>query len=235
MLIRAPTLVAVLGLLSPAMTTAQAQDYGEWRALSSDEEKARIAGVRLSSVAPAVIEADFDGNGTKDKVSIAIRKADGARGVIALIGKRLQVVEIEKATDALGLADPTSHDTICGKALRELHEEACNDYPARVTLKYCNGYHPARVTLKHPGFLRIGMRRRMFDLVVWDPNKRRFVVPSWIGPSKLLLTTGVFCVDSRRVDPAIAAPTVRPPLHRAERRADLGPAAPRRSGRGLGR
>src|SRR5215217_4752638 len=153
MLIRSSILVAGLGLLGPSMPTAQAQDYGEWRALTSDEEKARIAAVRPGSVAPAVVEADFDGDGTKDKVLIAIRKADGARRVIAVMGNRVHVIEPlgVDAPDGLGLADSGSDDTICGNAFQQLHKEACDDYPAHMHFRYCNGDRAAHVS-ETPGF-----------------------------------------------------------------------------------
>jgi len=245
MLIRSSILVAGLGLLGPSMPTAQAQDYGEWRALTSDEEKARIAAVRPGSVAPAVVEADFDGDGTKDKVLIAIRKADGARRVIAVMGNRVNVIEPKgvDAPDGLGLADSGSDDTICGNAFQQLHKEACDDYPAHMNFRYCDGPHAAHVTLKRPGFLWIGgrgfnlqgfleMRSRVYALYVWDRKKGRFLSPSWISSAtKMFLTTGSFCVASRRIDRAIATPV----FEDAKPQADLGRSAPRRSGRGFDR
>jgi hypothetical protein len=64
------------------------------------------------------------------------------------------------------------------------------------------------------------------NLFVWDSRKRHFVQPSWINPAKLGWSTGVFCVDSRRIDPAVAAATTTPARRDAKRRADLVHAAP---------
>jgi hypothetical protein len=140
-------------------SAALAQNLGNWRALTAEEEKARIADVSPESIDPATIEADFDGDGRKDKALIAINQSDGVRGLIAVINGRIHVISPDgvEASDGLGLAESGSWDTVCGNAFREFHD--CRDYPSRVTLK-------------NPGILRISDGRT--TLYFWSRKTRSF-------------------------------------------------------------
>ncbi|HZH51445.1 MAG TPA: hypothetical protein VEZ16_06130 [Microvirga sp.] len=150
-----------LCLLS-ASSGAWAQDLGEWRALTEEEENARTEDVESDSIDPAMIEADFDGDKIEDGALIAIRKSDGARGLIVVMKDRVHVIDTEHIgpKDGLGLAPPGSWDTVCGNAFREFHREACN-----------SGY-PARIKLKTPGILLIGNGSTVLHF--WNPRTKRF-------------------------------------------------------------
>ncbi|MBJ6128038.1 hypothetical protein [Microvirga splendida] len=150
--------IAALGMNGSA---ALAQNLGNWRALTAEEEKVRIADISPGSVDPSTIEADFDGNGRKDKALIAINKFDGARGLIVLVHGRVHVISPDgvEASDGLGLAERGSWDTVCGNAFREFHD--CTDYPSRVMLK-------------NPGILWIGNGRT--SLYFWSRKTKSFDV-----------------------------------------------------------
>ena len=151
-----------------ACSAAHAQDFGEWRALTAEEEQARIADVPSDSIDPAMIEGDFDGDGTKDKAMIAIRRSDQVRGLIVSLKGRIHVVEAEnvEANDGLGLAEPGRWDTVCGNAFREFHQTECRA-----------GY-PAQVRLRNPGFLHIGQGHTV--LYFWNPRKKLFDAASMV-------------------------------------------------------
>ncbi|WP_230531691.1 hypothetical protein [Microvirga roseola] len=155
-------LTVSIALFVPALSAAHAQDLGGWRALTAEEEKARIAGVPSDSVDPAMVEADFDGDGTTDKGLIAVRQSDGARGLIAVLKGKVHVIDPDgiEPSDGLGLAEPGTWETVCGNAFREFHQAACEE-----------GY-PARVTLKKPGILWIGNGQTV--LYFWNEKAGRF-------------------------------------------------------------
>lgn len=155
------TILAVLGLgLTWSIAAgASAQDLGSWRPLTAEEEKSRIGDTPAGSIDPAMIEADFDGDGRKDKALIAVRKSNGSRGLIAVLNGRVHVIDPDsiEPSDSLRVAKPGRWNTICGNAFREFHE--------------CAGY-PGRVTLKNPGILAISDGRTV--LYVWDRKAKRF-------------------------------------------------------------
>lgn len=149
---------------SPAL----AQDYGEWRALTEEEDKARIGDTVAESIDPSTIEADFDGDGRTDTALIAVRKADGTRDLIVDLGRSVHVLirseERGMSVDpeaGLGLAKPRRWDTICGKALRKLQGGLCE-----------SERYPASVTLKLPGILYI--ENGLTQLYYWDRKKKAF-------------------------------------------------------------
>lgn len=142
---------------------ALSQDVGPWRALTAEEERARIGDTPAQSIDPSMIEGDFDGDGTKDKALIAIRKSDGVFGLIAILKSRIHVLDTDlvEPSDGLGYAKPGTWKTICGIANRASDDESCKEYPSRVTLK-------------NPGILWIGNGRTL--LYFWDKKTRRFDV-----------------------------------------------------------
>jgi hypothetical protein len=148
-----------LGLSWPFPSGAQAQDLGEWRALTPKEEKDRIGKTPRSEADPSMIEADFDGDGKKDKALIAIRISDGARGLIAVMNGHIHPINPDgvEPSDGLRFAKPDRWDTVCGHAYREFHD--CTDYPSHVTLK-------------NPGILWISVGRTV--LYFWDRKTKRF-------------------------------------------------------------
>lgn len=157
---------------SPAQAQAQAQtqtqDHGGWRALTTEEEKARVGDTPAESVDPAMIEADFDGDGRKDKALIAVRKADGMHNLIVDLGTQVQALiqsdQRGMSVDpqaGLGLAKPGRWETICGNALRKLQGGLCEAER-----------YPAAVTLKRPGILYI--ENGLTQLYYWDPRRKAF-------------------------------------------------------------
>ncbi len=151
-----------LGLLGTACSAALSQNLGEWRTLTAKEERARLGETPISEADPSTIEADFDGDGRKDRALIAVRRSDGARGLVVAMKGRVRVIEPEgvEPQDGLRLAEPGSWDTICGNAFREFHQEPCDE-----------GY-PARVDLRNPGILRISNGATI--LYFWDRTTGRF-------------------------------------------------------------
>lgn len=152
-----------IGLMWLLIPSAQAQDFGPWRPLTTEEEQARIENVPVEDADPSMIEGDFDGDGIQDKALIAIRKADGARDLIALI-KTNKVYPLMVGTvdshDGLRLAESGLWDTICGNAFREFHQKMC-----------ANGY-PRQINLKNPGILVVSDGQT--SLFFWQPQKKRF-------------------------------------------------------------
>ncbi|KAB0267990.1 hypothetical protein [Microvirga brassicacearum] len=122
-----------------------------------------------------MIEADFDGNGIKDRAQIAIRKSDQARGVIVTTKGRVHLLLILSEGDeiradhsdlkdnGLGFAKPGRWDTVCGNAFREFQEESCEDYPKSVRLR-------------NPGILVVSNTYAL--LYFWDRKKEKFDVVS---------------------------------------------------------
>ncbi|MFC4175313.1 hypothetical protein ACFOYU_25140 [Microvirga sp. GCM10011540] len=156
-----------IGLLA-ACTPALSQELGEWRALTAEEEKSHKGDVPADSADPLSVEADFDGDGRKDKALIAARRADGIRDLIVRMGDRIHVlVRSEEggasvgAEDGLGLAEPGRWETICGNAFRDLQGGLCE-----------SEQYPEAVTLKHPGLLHISPGEAM--LYFWNRKKKTF-------------------------------------------------------------
>ncbi|WP_201862558.1 hypothetical protein [Microvirga soli] len=151
-----------IGALGMDGSAALAQNLGNWRALTAEEEKARIANVSPESVDPAMIEADFDGDGRKDKALIAVRKSDGVFGLIAILKGRIHVLDTDlvEASDGLRYAEPRTWDTICGMPA-SANDASCDEYPSRVILK-------------NPGILWIGNGRT--SLYFWSRKTKSFDV-----------------------------------------------------------
>ena len=156
--------LAVLMMCLPALlpSAALSQDFGPWRALTAEEERARSGDTLSESADPSLIEGDFNGDGKSDKVLIAIRKADGARQLIAVTRNPNNPVELGAAEpdDGLRLAEPGPWDTICGNAFREFHADLC-----------ASGY-PRQIRLKNPGVLLVGSGQT--SLFYWEAKKKRF-------------------------------------------------------------
>jgi hypothetical protein len=156
-----------IGLLA-APSGARARDFGEWRALTAEEENARIGDTPAGSVDPSTIEADFNGDGRTDRALIAVRKSDGVRDLIVDTGDRIHVLvrsepgrESVEPEDGLGPAKPGRWETICGNAFRELQGGLCE------TENY-----PRTVTLKNPGILHVSPGQAI--LYYWDRRKKAF-------------------------------------------------------------
>ena len=151
--------VVSAGLSSLPVSSTLSQDFGFWRALTTEEEKARIGDASANSIDPTMIEADFDGDGRKDKALIAIRKIDGARGLIAVLNGRVHVISPDgmEPSDGLGLAKRGISNTDCVSPIREFHDFT---------------HYPSRVMLKNPGILWIGNGRT--SLHFWDRKKKQF-------------------------------------------------------------
>jgi hypothetical protein len=151
--------IAALGMNG---SVAVAQNLGNWRALTADEEKARIGDTPAASVDPSIVEADFDGDGRKDKALIAVRKSDGIFGLIAILRGRIHVLDTDlvEASDGLRYAESGTWDTICGMPDRA-NDASCDEYPSRVTLK-------------NPGILWIGNGRT--SLYFWSRKTKNFDV-----------------------------------------------------------
>jgi hypothetical protein len=165
---RAGRVLWSLALAGALTAPAAAQDIGRWRALTAGEEKARIGDIPAESVDPSMIEADFDGDGRKDRALIAVRRADQVRDLIADMGDRIHVLvrSEEKSAgvgpeDGLGLAKPGRWETVCGNAFRDLQGGLCGSE------KY-----PRAVTLKNPGLLHISPGEAI--LYFWDRKKKTF-------------------------------------------------------------
>jgi hypothetical protein len=157
-----------IGLSSLWLSGAQAQDLGEWRLLTAEEEKARIGDSPSNSIDPAMIKADFNGDGRIDTALIAVRKSDQSRDLIVKMDDRIHVLVRSEvsgvsigAEDGLGLAKPGHWDTICGNAFRELQGELCESE------KY-----PKAVILRNPGLLRISSGEAV--LYFWNGKKKAF-------------------------------------------------------------
>ncbi len=153
--------VLMLGLPALLPAAALSQDFGPWRALTAEEERARSGDTLSATADPSLIEGDFNGDGTGDKVLIAIRKADGARHLIAVTQNPNHPVERGTAEpdDGLRLAEPGPWDTICGNAFREFHADLC-----------ASGY-PKQIRLKNPGVLLVGSGQT--SLFYWEAKKKR--------------------------------------------------------------
>ncbi|MBM1171128.1 hypothetical protein [Microvirga arabica] len=151
-----------IGILVAAPPAAIAQALGEWRALTAEEEQARIGDTPSGETDPSMIEADFDGDGRQDRALVAVRRSNGARGLVVATRGKVQVIKPEdvEPQDGLRLAAPGPWDTVCGNAFRAFHQGTCND-----------GY-PSRVELRNPGILWIGNGRTV--LYYWDGKTNRF-------------------------------------------------------------
>jgi hypothetical protein len=161
----------VLALLSASLPwlaplSALSQDFGPWRTLTVEEEKARIAGISPESVDPSLIEADFDGNGKKDKALIAIRKADKARGLIVVLNGQLQVLALFRERvpwlddDESGLRDTGLQIAEPGSWQPNCYDDVCFKHP------------PKKRILKNPGILLLEDLTTM--LYFWDPKTKSF-------------------------------------------------------------
>jgi hypothetical protein len=159
-----------IGLAGAAVAApvALAQDFGEWRALTVEEQKAHLGDVPAGSAAPLMIEADFNGDGRKDKALIAIRKADQVHDLIVDLGDQTHVlVRSEEGGEgiapgaSLGHAKPGRWETICGNAFRDLQGGLCESE------KY-----PRAVRLEHPGIICIADGETL--LYFWDRKKKTF-------------------------------------------------------------
>jgi len=141
----------VISISSLWLADAQAQDFGEWRALTAEEEKARIGDMPMTSIDSSMIKADFDGDRRIDTALIAVREGDQTRDLIIKMNDQIHVLVRSSESgvtvgpeDGLRLAKATRWDTICGNAFRELQGGLCESE------KY-----PKAVTLRNPGLLRI--------------------------------------------------------------------------------
>jgi hypothetical protein len=83
-----------LDLPSLAIPRALSQDLGPWRALTAEEEKIRIGETPSSEADPSMIEGDFDGDKTKDKALIAVRRSDGIRGLVVLLKSQHHILVV---------------------------------------------------------------------------------------------------------------------------------------------
>lgn len=160
--------IIAIGLSWPLPSGARAQDFEAWRALTAEEDKARSGNAPSASIDPAMIRADFDGDGRIDTALIAVRKADRTRDLIVKAGERIHVLVRSSESgvsvgpeDGLGLAKVGRWDTICGNAFRELQGGLCE-----------SGTYPRAVTLKNPGLLLIAPGETV--LYFWDIKKRAF-------------------------------------------------------------
>ncbi len=150
------------------ISEALSQDFGAWRALTAEEEKARAENSPSVELDPTTIEADFNGDGKTDTALIAVRLSDQARELIVdMNGHTHVLIHVEEGEerigpdDGLGLAEPRRWETICGNAFRKLQGGLCES----------EGY-PKAVTLKNPGFLYISPGQT--NLYFWDRKKKTF-------------------------------------------------------------
>jgi hypothetical protein len=156
-----------IGILA-ASSGAEAQDFGEWRALTTEEEKAHNADIPADSVDPVMIEADFNGDGRKDKALIAVRKADQVHDLIVDLGDRIHVLVRSEAGGegvapgaGVRLAESGRWETICGNAFRDLQGGMCE-----------SENYPRAVSLKRPGIISISDGATL--LYYWDRKKKTF-------------------------------------------------------------
>jgi hypothetical protein len=156
-----------IGFLCAAGTIALPQDFAAWRTLTAEEEKSRIGDLPVGSSDPSMIQADFNGDGKKDKALIAIRETDGARGLIVALAGRSQILVLSEENGSgadsdqsgllnkgLSIAEPGSWQANC-------YDDECFKHPPRTRI------------LKNPGILFYDGPNTV--LYFWDPNSKRFV------------------------------------------------------------
>jgi len=154
-----------IGLLA-APSTAIAQDIGEWRTLTAKEEQTRIADTPSGEADPSMIEADFDGDGKKDKALIAIRRTDDALGLIVLLRNRPQIIVLSEYkrsgqdVDQSGLPHSGLRIAEPGAWQPNCYDDACFKRP------------PRKRVLKNPGILYYDGPNTV--LYFWEPKTRSF-------------------------------------------------------------
>ena len=143
-----------------------ARDLGSWRALTAEEEKARIGGTPSESVDPSTIEADFDGDGRRDQALIAVRTSDGARGLIVALKSRLHVLVLSGENRAGIDADKS--------ALLEagLQVVKPGSWQPNCFDDECSRNPPRRIRLKYSGILLYDEGSTV--LYYWDAKAKRF-------------------------------------------------------------
>jgi hypothetical protein len=157
---------ALLSVVVPVSSTAQAQDFGIWRALTAEEEKTRIGDTPISEADPSMIEADFDGDGRKDKALLAVRKTDDVLGLIVLLKARSQVFVLsEYNRSGLDVARSGLPDAGLRIAEPGAWEPNCYD-------KECFKDRPKKRILKNPGILYYAGPNTV--LYFWESKTRSF-------------------------------------------------------------
>ena len=158
-------IVLSAGIGLSVLPDATAQDLGAWRALTAEEEKARIGDTPASKADPSTIEADFDGDRTKDKALIAVRSTDGARGL---------VVSLKAGLHVLVLSGENRDGTDADKSpLLEAGIRVAKPGPWRPNcFEDCSNNPPKTAVLKAPGILFYDDASTM--LYWWDAKRKRF-------------------------------------------------------------
>ncbi len=157
--------VAVASILAPLSASGKAPTG--WRDLTPEEERLRVADTAPDSIDPAAIEADFDGDGAKDRAAILVRLADGARGVVVALKNRVVVLAFS-GSDRSGI-DPDAEDLTLatgglGVAKPGLWAPNCFDDDCKAARR--------SVRLKSTGLIVIDETITL--LYYWNPKTGRF-------------------------------------------------------------
>jgi hypothetical protein len=155
-----------LGPLLPMPSTAQAEDLGAWRVLTAEEEKIRVGETPSSEADPSMIEADFDGDGRKDKALIAIRKPDDVLGLIVLLKSHPQIFVLSEHNRS-GLDVDQSGLPHSGLSVAEPGAWQPNCYDDE-----CFKRPPKKRILKNPGILFYDGPNTV--LYFWEPRTKSF-------------------------------------------------------------
>ncbi|HEX2136888.1 MAG TPA: hypothetical protein VHG30_13445, partial [Microvirga sp.] len=159
-------------LAGGAVTPAKAAviDLQEWRALTAEEARAMAGGEPASKEArpapPFAIEADFDGDGVKDRAEILVRRSDQARALVATVRGKTYLLTIsnpppfEENLHLLDLKDGVNLQT----AKPGRWSPNCFDD--------CDSRRTKPTRLKNPGII-LGADTITL-LFYWDAKTRRF-------------------------------------------------------------
>jgi len=158
-------IVLSTGIGLSVLPDAGAQDLGAWRALTTEEEKARVGDTPQKDADPSTIEADFDGDKAKDKALIAVRTTDGARGLVVFLKSGLHVLVLSGEN-----RDGTDADK---SPLLEAGIRVAKPGPWRPNcFEDCVAHPPRTFALRNPGILFYDDGSTM--LYWWDAKKKRF-------------------------------------------------------------
>lgn len=165
----APVLALVAGLQPAAATDAKKNALSpDWRAMTLSEFKRTDQyAIRAENKGMLSATGDFDGDGRVDHAALARHKDGHQYGLVIVLDRAEGATVIpyyttqsfeEIASQGIGLANPDTYETACGKGYWT-----------------CAAGEPAKVTLTAPGIAFFTIESAS-SILIWDKAKAAFTM-----------------------------------------------------------